>query len=228
MPTSSPHPAGAGTRSRRGEAARRPEQSTERAPLSLGQFCRLLSRRSVEDPARRGWDSNPRNGLPLGRFQGACTSPLCDLAPAQLDGSSPQDPRIVAEALDGRLGRVKAIVAREAGAPEVLELAELPTPEAGPRPLPGEGTAAGVNRADLLQRRGHYPPPPGASPLIGLEVSGQVAGLGEGVSGWAVGDPCVALLAGGGYAEYVAVPAGQVIPPPPRLSLVEAAGVVEV
>jgi putative PIG3 family NAD(P)H quinone oxidoreductase len=123
---------------------------------------------------------------------------------------------------------VKAIVAREAGAPEVLELADLPTPEAGPGHVLVEVTAAGVNRADLLQRRGHYPPPPGASPLIGLEVSGQVAGLGEGVSGWAVGDPCLALLAGGGYAEYVAVPAGQVIPPPPRLSLVEAAGVVEV
>src|SRR3954453_10856645 len=111
--------------------------------------------------ARRGWDSNPRNGLPLGRFQGACTSPLCDLAPAQLDGSGPQDPRIVAEALDGSLGRVNAIVAREAGAPEVLELADLPTPEAGPGHVLGEGTAPGVNRGDGPAGRGPPPPPPG-------------------------------------------------------------------
>ena len=64
--------------------------------------------------------------------------------------------------------------------------------------------AAGVNRADLLQRQGHYPPPPGASNTIGLEVSGEVAEIGDGVTGWTTGDACVALLAGGGYAEYVA------------------------
>jgi putative PIG3 family NAD(P)H quinone oxidoreductase len=142
--------------------------------------------------------------------------------------AGPQDPRIVAEPPDGRLGRVKAIVAREAGGPEVLQLVEVPTPEAGRGEVLVEVTAAGVNRADLLQRQGHYPPPPGASPLIGLEVSGHVAALGDDVSGWEVGDACVALLAGGGYAEYVAVPAGQVVPPPPGLELTEAAGVVEV
>jgi putative PIG3 family NAD(P)H quinone oxidoreductase len=123
---------------------------------------------------------------------------------------------------------VKAIVARQAGGPEVLELVDVPSPEAGTGEVLVEVTAAGVNRADLLQRQGHYPPPPGASPLIGLEVSGRVAALGDGVVGWQVGDPCVALLAGGGYAEQVAVPAGQVIPPPPGLGLAEAAGVVEV
>src|ERR671933_2190903 len=100
-------------------------------------------------------------------------------------------PRIVAEPPDGRLERVKAIVAQAAGGPEVLELVEVPTPEAGPGEILVAVTAAGVNRADLLQRRGHYPPPPGASPLIGLEVSGHVAALAEGVSGWEVGDPCV-------------------------------------
>ena len=123
---------------------------------------------------------------------------------------------------------MKAIVAREVGGPEVLELTDVDAPQAGPGQLLLDVTAAGVNRADLLQRRGHYPPPPGASPLIGLEVSGHVAALGEGVEGWSVGDPCVALLAGGGYAEQVAVPAGQVIRPPAGMDLVEAAGVIEV
>ena len=110
----------------------------------------------------------------------------------------------------------------------MLELAEVPAPAPGPGEVLIQVTAAGVNRADLLQRQGHYPPPPGASPLIGLEVSGHVCGLGGDVLGWAVGDPCVALLAGGGYAEFVVVPAGQVLRPPPGLDLVAAAGVVEV
>ena len=119
-------------------------------------------------------------------------------------------------------------MARQDGGPEVLEPAEVPAPTAGPGEVLVEVVAAGVNRADLMQRQGHYPPPSGASPLLGLEVSGHVASLGEGVDGWRVGDPCVALLAGGGYAEQVAVPAGQVLPPPPGVELVEAAGVVEV
>jgi len=123
---------------------------------------------------------------------------------------------------------VRAIEAREGGGPDVLGLVELPDPEVGPGEIVVAVTAAGVNRADLLQRQGHYPPPPGASPVIGLEVSGHVAALGDGVQGWQVGDPCVALLAGGGYAEQVVVPAGQVIPPPPGPSLVQAAGVAEV
>jgi putative PIG3 family NAD(P)H quinone oxidoreductase len=128
----------------------------------------------------------------------------------------------------GQARAVKAIQARQDGGPEVLELVELPDPEPAPGELVVTVTAAGVNRADLLQRQGHYPPPPGASALIGLEVSGHVAALGEGVTDWQVGDPCVALLAGGGYAELVAVPAGQVVPPPPGFDLVAAAGVLEV
>lgn len=88
--------------------------------------------------------------------------------------------------------------------------------------------AAGVNRADLLQASGHYPPPPGASPVIGLEVSGEVAELGSGVTGWTVGQPVCALLAGGGYAERVAVPAGQVMPLPAGVDLHAAAGLPEV
>jgi len=123
---------------------------------------------------------------------------------------------------------VRAIQAAGDGGPEVLVLADVPTPGAAPGEILVEVTAAGVNRADLLQRQGRYPPPPGASPVLGLEVSGHVAALGDGVTGWTVGDPCVALLAGGGYAELVAVPAGQVVPPPPGLNLVTSAGVLEV
>ncbi len=99
---------------------------------------------------------------------------------------------------------------------------------------PGEGevlikvSAAGVNRADLLQAAGKYPPPPGASEILGLEVSGVIAGLGDGVSGWNVEQPVCALLAGGGYAEYVAVPAGQVMPIPDTVALHDAAALPEV
>jgi len=114
------------------------------------------------------------------------------------------------------------------GGPENLVIAEAATPVPGPGELVVAVTAAGVNRADLLQRQGFYPPPRGTSEVIGLEVSGHVHQVGDGVTDWTPGDACVALLAGGGYAEYVAVPAGQVIPPPPGLDLVTAAGLLEV
>lgn len=104
----------------------------------------------------------------------------------------------------------------------------MPAPEPGPGEVLIDVVAAGVNRADLMQRQGHYPPPSGASDIIGLEVSGHVAALGPDVAGLEVGQPCVALLAGGGYAEQVVVPAGQVLPPPPGYDLVDAAGVLEV
>lgn len=123
---------------------------------------------------------------------------------------------------------MKAIVARASGGPEVLELQEVTTPVPGSGELAVAVAAAGVNRADLMQRQGHYPPPPGASPIIGLEVAGRVAALGPGVNDWAVGDPCIALLAGGGYAEQVVVPAGQVLPVPDGFALEQAAGLVEV
>jgi putative PIG3 family NAD(P)H quinone oxidoreductase len=89
-------------------------------------------------------------------------------------------------------------------------------------------SAAGVNRADLLQAAGNYPPPPGASETLGLEVSGTVSAVGEGVEGWSVGQPVCALLAGGGYAEFVAVPAGQVMPIPDDVPLHHAAALPEV
>ena len=128
----------------------------------------------------------------------------------------------------GTLWGVKAIVAREAGPPDVLELREVETPRPAPDEVLIKVAAAGVNRADLLQRQGRYQLPPGTSAIIGLEVSGTVAEVGMEVSNWAVDDPCVALLAGGGYAEYVAAPAGQVVPPPLGVELVAAAAVIEV
>ncbi|HET9873565.1 MAG TPA: NAD(P)H-quinone oxidoreductase [Propionibacteriaceae bacterium] len=123
---------------------------------------------------------------------------------------------------------MRAIIAAEPGDPEVLQLADVDPPTPGPGEVLIKVRAAGVNRADLMQRQGHYPPPPGASPIIGLECSGEVAEIGDGFKDWSPGDPCVALLAGGGYAEYVAAPAGQVLPPPEGIDLVTAAGLVEV
>jgi putative PIG3 family NAD(P)H quinone oxidoreductase len=129
---------------------------------------------------------------------------------------------------NGTLSIVQAIGVRAPGGPEMLELVELPTPRPGPGEVLIKVLAAGMNRADLLQRQGHYPPPPGAGAVLGLEVSGYIAELGPGVTGWEVGDACVALLAGGGYAAYVVAPAGQVVLPPEGIDLVAAAGLVEV
>ena len=121
-----------------------------------------------------------------------------------------------------------AIVAREPGGPDVFEWSEVPTPAAGPGEVLIEVTAAGVNRADTLQRRGLYPPPPGGSSIIGLECSGRIAATGDGVTRWRIGDEVCALLSGGGYAEYVAVDAGQVLPVPSGVDLAAAAGLPEV
>jgi putative PIG3 family NAD(P)H quinone oxidoreductase len=129
---------------------------------------------------------------------------------------------------DGTLSIVQAIGVRAPGGPEMLELVEIDRPRPGPGEILIKVLAAGINRADLLQRQGHYPPPPGGSDVIGLEASGHIAELGPGVTGWEVGDPCVALLAGGGYAAYVVAPAGQVVPPPERIDLVAAAGLIEI
>ncbi len=120
-----------------------------------------------------------------------------------------------------------AVVAAEPGGPEVLSLAEVDDAVAGPDEVLLRVAAAGINRADLLQRQGHYPPPPGASPLMGLECSGTVEALGAEVSGWSVGDEVCALLSGGGYAELVAVPAGQLLPIPAGVDLVTAAALPE-
>lgn len=121
-----------------------------------------------------------------------------------------------------------AITISEPGGPEVLTWTEVPDPT----PVPGEVlldvTATALNRADVQQRQGNYPPPPGASDILGLECSGVIAKLGEGVTGWNVGDEVCALLSGGGYAERVAVPATQLMPVPPGVSLEDAAALPEV
>ncbi|WP_244930804.1 NAD(P)H-quinone oxidoreductase [Nocardioides sp. W7] len=123
---------------------------------------------------------------------------------------------------------MRAVVANQTGGPEVLSVAEVPDVEAGPGEVVIAVVAAGLNRADLLQRQGFYPPPPGASDVIGMECSGTIAAVGEGVDDWQVGDEVCALLAGGGYAALVAVPAGQVMPVPDGVDLVTAAALPEV
>jgi putative PIG3 family NAD(P)H quinone oxidoreductase len=123
---------------------------------------------------------------------------------------------------------VRAIVLSGSGGPEVLSYAEVPDAVAGPGEVLVDVTATAVNRADLVQRQGHYAPPPGASDILGLECSGTVSALGEGVEGFTVGDDVCALLAGGGYATKVAVPVGQVMPLPGGVDAVTAAGLPEV
>jgi len=113
------------------------------------------------------------------------------------------------------------------GPPEVLRPARRPTPRPGAGEVLIRVTAAGVNRPDLMQREGKYPPPPGASDIPGLEVAGTVVALGSGVVEWSAGDEVCALLAGGGYAEYCVAPVPQCLPVPAGLSMVEAAGVPE-
>jgi putative PIG3 family NAD(P)H quinone oxidoreductase len=122
---------------------------------------------------------------------------------------------------------LRAIEITEFGPPDVLKIAERPDP------LPAAGeilihvAAAGVNRPDIIQRYGKYPPPPGASDIPGLEVAGVVAALGADVTGWSIGDPVCALLAGGGYAERAAVPQEQCLPMPRGLSAIQAAALPE-
>ncbi|MET8564659.1 NAD(P)H-quinone oxidoreductase [Streptomyces flaveolus] len=121
-----------------------------------------------------------------------------------------------------------AITIPEPGGPEALVWDEVPDPVPGEGEVLVEVVASAVNRADILQRQGFYNPPPGASPYPGLECSGRIAALGPGVSGWAVGDQVCALLAGGGYAEKVAVPAGQLLPAPEGVDVTHAAALPEV
>ena len=123
---------------------------------------------------------------------------------------------------------MRAITIREPGGPEVLEWTEAPDPVCGPGEVVVDVVASAVNRADLLQRQGHYPPPEGASEIPGLECSGVVREVGEGVTEWSRGDEVCALLAGGGYAERVAVPARQLLPRPDGVELATAAALPEV
>ncbi|MBA2553546.1 MAG: NAD(P)H-quinone oxidoreductase [Geodermatophilaceae bacterium] len=123
---------------------------------------------------------------------------------------------------------MRAITLPTSGGPEVLTWADVPDPVPGVGEVLIEVAASAVNRADVLQRQGTYQPPPGASPYPGLECSGRIGAVGSDVSGWQIGDEVCALLAGGGYAERVAVPAGQVLPIPAGVDVVTAAALPEV
>lgn len=119
-------------------------------------------------------------------------------------------------------------VAHDAGgAPQVMHLSQMPVPNPAAGEVLIKVAYAGVNRPDCLQRSGRYPPPPGASPILGLEASGQVVALGEGVTRWKQGDWVCGLANGGAYAEYVCIPQGQVLPVPEGLSLLQAAALPE-
>jgi len=120
-----------------------------------------------------------------------------------------------------------AVVITEPGEPEVLRWLDVPDPVPGPGEVVIDIAASGVNRADLMQRQGLYPPPAGAPPYPGLECAGRIRSVGDGVTDWRPGDEVCALLAGGGYAEQVVVPAGQVLPLPPKVSVTTAAAFPE-
>ncbi|QWZ07581.1 NAD(P)H-quinone oxidoreductase [Nocardioides panacis] len=123
---------------------------------------------------------------------------------------------------------MRAVIAPDPGGLEALVVTDLPDPKPGPGEVVIDMTATAVNRADTMQRQGFYPPPPGASDVLGLECSGVVSAVGEGVDAWSVGDEVCALLAGGGYGEKVLVPAGQVMPVPEGVDLVTAGALPEV
>jgi putative PIG3 family NAD(P)H quinone oxidoreductase len=123
---------------------------------------------------------------------------------------------------------MRAVTISEPGNPDVLGWSEVPDPVCGPGEVIVDVAATAVNRADLMQRQGFYPPPKGASEILGLECSGVISEVGEGVTGWSVGDEVCALLSGGGYAERVAVPAGQLLPRPAGVELATAAALPEV
>lgn len=116
---------------------------------------------------------------------------------------------------------------KKSGSPEVLFVSECPIPDPKPGEIQVRVKAAGVNRPDLAQRAGHYPPPPNASPILGLEIAGTVSQIGHLVKNWKVGDPICALTNGGGYAEYCTVPEGQCLPLPKGLHFKEAASLPE-
>jgi putative PIG3 family NAD(P)H quinone oxidoreductase len=122
---------------------------------------------------------------------------------------------------------MKAVAMRGVGGPEVMDVVQVARPEPGPGQVRVRVLATSVNRADIIQRQGHYPPPPGASEILGLEVAGRIDTLGGGVSGWAPGDRVMGLVAGGGYAEYALVYADHLMPIPESMTHAAAGGVSE-
>ncbi len=122
---------------------------------------------------------------------------------------------------------MRQVVVAAPGGPEAMRMADGPVPQPGPGEVLVRVLAAGVNRPDVHQRKGAYPPPPGASPIMGLEVAGEVVALGEGAAGWAVGERVCALVNGGGYAEFCVAPVGQCLPWPDGYDAVRAAALCE-
>jgi putative PIG3 family NAD(P)H quinone oxidoreductase len=122
---------------------------------------------------------------------------------------------------------MKAVVLDGFGGPEVMKIGEVPTPEPGDGQVVVRVMATSVNRADLIQRQGHYPPPPGESEILGLEAAGVIEAIGAGVSGWKAGDRVMGLVAGGGYAQFVAIAADHLLPIPDTLDFAQAACVSE-
>jgi putative PIG3 family NAD(P)H quinone oxidoreductase len=187
----------------------------ERAPVAHAELAQ--QRRDVAlDRADR--DEQARGDLGVRQVLAERGQHL-DLARRQLHG---------VDSAPATVAPMHAIVARAPGGPDVLEWAEVPDPTPGRGEVLIDVAASAVNRADLLQRQGRYAPPPGASDIIGLECSGRIAALGDGVTGWNVGDEVCALLAGGGYAEKVVAPAAQLLPIPDGVDVVTAAGLPEV
>jgi NADPH:quinone reductase len=123
--------------------------------------------------------------------------------------------------------RMRAIDPAQPGGPDILAIVERDVPSAGPGEVLIKVAAAGVNRPDVLQREGKYPPPPGAPTILGLEAAGEIVALGDGVDAVHLGQPVCALVAGGGYADYCVAPVGSCLPVPPALSMVEAAAMPE-
>lgn len=123
---------------------------------------------------------------------------------------------------------MRAVIVKQPGGPEQLELGEAPLPRPAEDELLVRVQATALNRADILQRQGKYPPPPGASPILGLEMAGVVEEVGEKCQGWQVGDRVFGLLPGGGYAEYAVIPGEMALPVPKRLNMMEAAAIAEV
>ena len=120
-----------------------------------------------------------------------------------------------------------SIAIREPGGPDVLVAREQPVPAPGDGEILVRLAAAGVNRPDVMQRQGHYPPPKGATEIPGLEIAGEVVQIGPGVTRWNKGDKVMALVVGGGYAEYCLAFASHALPVPPSLSMIEAAAIPE-
>ena len=137
----------------------------------------------------------------------------------------PCDEKILPQYDEGKA--MQAVVLKQFGGPEVMQIGEVPTPEPGSGQVRVRVMATSVNRADLIQRQGHYPPPPGESEILGLEAAGIIEKVGTGVEGFKPGDRVMGLVAGGGYAQYAVMHADHLLPVPEALDFTEAACICE-